>query len=53
MAKGEAKVSFLSYQYKNTLVYNSVMELNSQVMVYSWIQHSKILQAQCLKVYVF
>lgn len=37
MAKGEAKVTFLSYQYKNTLVYNSIMELNSQVMVHSWI----------------
>lgn len=53
MAKVEAKVTFLSYEYKHILVYNSTVELNSQVMVHSWIQYSKILQTQCLKVYVF
>ena len=50
MAKVEAKVTFLSYQYKNILVCNSVMEINSQVMVHSWIQYSKNIAGTVFKI---
>ena len=50
MAKVEAKVTFLSYQYKNILVCNSVMEINSQVMVHSWIQYSKNIAGRVFKI---